>query len=157
MRWIPDERAAACPLVGDEIDREGLGPDFQILKFPRPFDDSPHHLAAGGVAQRMHDAVMAVASLATQLQAAVVRVKPRAPGDQFGDPRRSLAHDRIDHILVTESAAGGERVGNMIVEAVLRVDDTGNPSLRPLARRTLQIVLRDHRHRKPRIDGQRRP
>ena len=57
---------------------------------------------------------------------------------------------------MTEPTAGGERVGDMIIEAVLRIDDAGNAPLRPLARRTLQVVLRDHRHRQPRINGQRR-
>ena len=147
VRWIPDERTSACPLVGDEIDRECLGPDFEILQLPRPLDHRPHHLAAGGVAEGVHDAMMAVASFAAQLQAAIVRVESSPPGDQFGDPRRSLAHHGIDHILMTEPATGGERVGNMIVEAVLRIDDAGDTPLRPLARRTLQVILRDHRHR----------
>ena len=78
----------------------------------------------------MHDAMMAVTSLAAQFQAAIVGVKPRAPGDQFGDPCRSLANDGINHILVTESAAGGECVGNVIVEAVLRIDNAGDAPLR---------------------------
>ena len=72
MRGIPDERPAAGPFVGDQIDREGLGPDLEILQFPRPLDHRPHHLAARGIAQGMYDAVMAVASFAAQLQTAVV-------------------------------------------------------------------------------------
>ena len=72
MRGIPDERPATDPFVGDHIDGEGLGPDLEILEFPRPLDHRPHHLAARGVAQGVHDAMMAVASLAAQLQAAIV-------------------------------------------------------------------------------------
>ena len=43
----------------------------------------------------------------------------------------------------------------MVVETILGVDDARDPPLRPLARRSQQIVLRHHRHRKGRIDRQR--
>jgi len=143
--------------VRHEVDRERVRPDRQILQPPRLLDHRPHHLAAGGVAERMDDAMMAMPPLAAELQAAVGGVEPRAPGDQFGDPPRRFADDRIDHVLVAQPAAGGERVGHVVVEAVLRIDDARDAALRPLARRRLQIVFRHDGHRQPGIDCQRRP
>jgi hypothetical protein len=58
---------------------------------------------------------------------------------------------------VAQTAAGRERVGDVVVEAILRIDHARDAPLRPLARRGLQILLRDDGHREPRIDRQRRP
>jgi hypothetical protein len=105
----------------------------------------------------MHDPVVAVASLTAERERAIPFVEPRAPGDQFGDASGGLANDGIDHVLVAQAAAGGERVGDMVVEAVLRIDDAGDASLGPLTRRALQVVFRDHRHRQPLVNRERRP
>ena len=100
---------------------------------------------------------MAVAPLTAQFERAVALVEFRAPGDQFGDAAGRLTDDRIDDGFMAEPAAGGDRVGDVIIEAVFRVDHAGDAALRPLARRSLQVVFRDNRYGQPRIDGQRRP
>ena len=48
-------------------------------------DDGPHHLEAGGVAEGVDDAAMAVAALAGQGELAVFLVELRAPADQVVD------------------------------------------------------------------------
>ena len=61
-------------------------------------------------------------------------VEPRAPGDQFTDAGRGLAHHRIHHIGVAKPAAGGQGVSDVIVEPILGIDDARDASLGPLAR-----------------------
>jgi hypothetical protein len=68
---VPHDRAAAAALVRHEVDRERVGPDLQVLQPLGLLDHGPHHLAAGGVAERVDDAVVAVTALAAELEAAV--------------------------------------------------------------------------------------
>ena len=157
MGRVPDEAAPAPAPFGKQVDREGVGPDLEVVEAAGLLNHRPHHLSAGGITEGMDDPVMAVAPLAAEFQAAIPLIKPRAPGDQFGDPLGCLVNDRLDHVLVAEPSPGGQRVGHVIVEAILGVDDACDPALSPLARRTPQIVLGDHRHRKPRVDRERRP
>ena len=92
----------------------------------------------------MHDPMMAVPPLASQFEAAVALVKLRAPGDQLGNPLRRLAHHRLHHIGMAQPAAGGERVGDMVVKSIFRVDHPGDATLRPLAGGGAQVVFRHH-------------
>ena len=154
---VPDERPTTAALMGDQIDRERVGPHLEVVERPRPLDHGPHHLPAGGVAKRMNDAVMAVAAFAAQFERTIAGIEPRAPGDQFVDPRRSLAYDRIHHILMAEPSPRGQRVGHMVVEPVFGIDDPGDASLGPLARRPAKVVFRDDGDRQPGIDRQGRP
>ena len=157
MGPVPDQRAAADTPEREQVDGEGVGPELEIVECSRLADHRPHHLAAGGVAQGVNDSMMAVAPLAPELERTVALVELRAPADQFGDPGRSLADDRINHVLVAETAACSEGVGHVVVETVLGIDDARDAPLRPLARRILQGILRDGRYGKPTVDGQRRP
>ena len=133
MRRVPHECPATTPCLGDQVDRECVRPDLQARKFSGLLDHCPHHFPAGGIAQRMDDPVMAVPSFATEIKAAVSLVKPRSPADQFTDPRWCLPHDRVHHILMAEAATGGEGVGDVVIEAIFRIDDACDPALRPLA------------------------
>ena len=120
-----------------------------------PFDDRPHHLPACGVTEGVDDPVVAVPPFPPQFEQAVTLVELCPPGDQLGDPLWRLAHDRIDHPVVTQPDAGHERVGDMVIEAILWIDDPRDPPLCPLARRSQKIVLRDDGDRKRRVDRQR--
>ena len=99
--------------------------------------------------------MVAVPPFAAQFERTVAFVETRAPGNEFGDPPRRLANHRINDVAVAQPATGSERVGDMIVEAVLGIDHASDATLRPLARRALQVILRDDRHGKLRINGER--
>ena len=157
MRAVPHQGPPAGPLVREQIDGERAGPQRDVIEPPHPFDDRPHHLPAGGVAEGVNDPVVAVPPLSAQLEQAVTLVEFRSPGDQLGDPLRRLADDRIDDRVMAKATTGHECVGHVVVEAIFRIDDPRDPSLRPLARRREEIVLRDDRDRQPGIDSQSRP
>ena len=61
-------------------------------------DDGPHHLEAGGVAQRVDDAVIAVPALDARLG-----VELRAVADEVVDLLRRLAHHHLDHGAVAQA------------------------------------------------------
>ena len=67
-RAAPHQRAAATPFVCEQIEREGVFPGVDVRQSDRAIDDRPHHFLAGRISQSVHDAVMAVASLAAQCQ-----------------------------------------------------------------------------------------
>ena len=136
---------AATARVGHEVDREGVGPDLEVVEPPGSLDHGPHHLTAGRVAEGVHDPVVAVPPLPAEFEATVAFVEPRAPGDELTDPGRGLADDGVHHGLVTEAGSGDERVGDVVVEPILGIDDAGDAPLGPLARLAAQIVLGDHR------------
>ena len=103
---IPDQRAAADAVVREQIERKGVLPGVDVRQFGGPLDDGPHHFLAGGVAQGVDDAVVAVAAFAAQGQAACLLVEVRSPADQFVDPRRRFAHHHLHDGRIAQIAAG---------------------------------------------------
>ena len=140
-----------------QVDRKGVLPDFDVRQSLHATGDSPHDFLAGGVAQGMDDAVVAVAAFASQGQLSAGLVELGAPGDQFLDPLRGLADHLLDDRPVAQRAAGLERVADMVLEAVFGVHDAGDAALGVGAVRYGESILGDHQHRQPRIDGQGRP
>ena len=120
-------------------------------------DHRPHHFVAGRVAQRVDDAAMAVAAFAAQEQLAVLDVELRAPVDQLLDLLRRFADDHLDDLAVAQPRAGDQRVGDVVLEAVLGIEHAGDAALGVGAVGLLHRVLGDHQHREPRIDLHRRP
>ncbi len=153
----PDHCPAAAPFVREQIEREGVFPGFDVRQGAGAIDDGPHHLLAGGISQRMDDAMVAVPTFAPQGQRAGHLVEVRAPLDQLVDPRRRLANDHLDDFRVAQLAADGQRVGNVIFEAVFRVDDAGDATLGIVAIGLAHAALGDHQHRLLGRSGQRRP
>ncbi len=75
--------------------------------------------------------MMAVSPFAAQVQAAGVLVEVGSPADQFVDPGRRLADDHLDHLAGSHRfAAGRERVGDVVLEAIFRIHDAGDAPLR---------------------------
>ena len=144
---VPDDRAAAGAGVREQVDREGLLPDLDVIEPGEAFGHGPHDLLAGGVAQGVDDAVVAVAALAAQGQAASDRVEVRAPADQFLDPLRGLADHPLHDLGIAERAAGLERVGYVVFETVFRIDHARNAALGVGAIGDLQAVLGDDQDR----------
>ena len=91
------------------------------------------------------------------VDAAGVLVEVRAPVDQLLDVLGGFADDHLDDVGVAERAAGDERVGDVVLEAVLGIDHAGDAALGVGAVGLLDRVLGDHEHAEAGIDGDRGP
>ena len=122
-------------------------------------DHGPHDFLAGGVAQGVDDAVVAVAPFAPQGQRARLLIEVRAPVDQLagsapGPRGRPSRRPPRSH----SAPPAVERVGDVIFEAVLGIEHAGDAPLGVVAVRLPQAALGDDQHRlSAGIDGQRRP
>jgi hypothetical protein len=89
-------------------------------------------LAAGHVAG-VDDAPRGVSALAAEIQLAVPGAAGEADAERLerGDPARAFGDALADHLLVGQSAAGGQRVANVGLERVVGADDGGDPALGP--------------------------
>ncbi len=105
----------------------------------------------------MDDAIVAMAPFAAEREAAGFEIEIGAPFDQFANSLRRFAHDHLDDFSIAQLAAGGERVGDVILEAVFGIQHAGDAPLGLGAIRFLQLILAHHHDRKPRIGGNRRP
>jgi hypothetical protein len=80
-------------------------------------------------------------SLATEQEPAVDLIEMSAPADQLVDSIRRFAHDHLDDLGIAESLASGEGIGDVVVEAVLRVQNPGDSSLSIVAVAFTDLVL----------------
>ena len=155
MLTVPNQCAAALRRVGEQIDRERILPNADVRCLVNTVGQCPHHLAAGGVAVCMNDAIVAVAPLARQRQTAAFLIELRPPFDQLEHSPRSLLHNRAHDLPVAQHAAGNERVSDVIIEAVVAAQYGGNSSLGISAVRKLKFRLGHDQNREFRIDFQR--
>ncbi len=120
---------------------------MRILRLVRPSTMiGPHDLAAGLVAEGVDDPGVRVASFAAQGDVAVDLVEMRAPVDQLADPHGCLADDHLDDLGVAEPLAGRQRVGDVVVEPILGVEDPGDAPLGVVAVALADLVLGDDQH-----------
>ena len=113
----------------------------------RPLDHGPHHFLAGGVAQGVDDAVVAVAPFAAQRQLRRAPRRTACPSAiSSSNPLGRLADDHLDDVAIAQVAAGRQRVGHVVLEAVFRVEHAGDAPLGVVAVRLPQAVLGDHQH-----------
>ena len=121
-------------------------------------DDGPHHLEAGGVAQGVNDAAMAVAAFARQGEMAFFLVEMRAPADQVVD---LLAAPRGPPVSTMSRShrppPAVMRVLDMVLEAILRRQHAGDAALGVGAVALLEAVLGDDEHVEVRGHLQRGP
>ena len=115
------------------------------------------HLGAGAVATGVHDAVVAVAAFTGEgdVGASLLGVERGAEAHQVADRLRGLGHQLTDHPLVTETSTGVERVADVILDRVTRIEHPGEATLGPLGGPCRQHVLGDHQHAANRADRQR--
>ena len=106
-------------------------------------DQGPHHFLAGGVAQGMGHAAMAVPPFLRQRQLAVFDVEVGPPLDQLLNPLGSFADDHFHDLLVAQPLAGGHRVGGMARNIIDRIEDPGDAPLSIGAVRLRQHVFAD--------------
>ncbi len=130
--------ADAGAVVGEQVGGEGAVPEGDVGGGAGLVDDGPHDLEAGGVAQGVDDAAVAVAALhADRL------VEAGAVGDQVVDLPGRLADDELGDAAVAQAGAGGEGVLDVVLEAVLGGADGGDAPLGPGAVAELDLVLGD--------------
>ena len=132
-------------------------PDFDV----RPIFQLRRHgaddLLAGGVAEGMGDAVVAVAALAPRAKLLVLpsnRV-PQAISSRIRS--RPLADHALDDLGIAQRAARRQGVGHVIFAAIVGPHGAGDAALGVPAVGLPQPVLGDQQDRQLRIDGQGRP
>ena len=152
---IPDQHATASALVGQEVDREAVGPQPDIGPGPDALDDRAHHFAAGLVAEGVDDPSVRMAPFAAEGDMAVDLVEVSAPFDQLADPDGCLADHHLDDLLVAEPLARGEGVGDVVVESILWVEDSRDSPLGVLAVALAHLILGHDQDAIPIGDSQR--
>ncbi len=93
---------------------------------------------------RMDDAALAVAAFAGQVEAELgllVTGEGHALRDQPFDRGSALRHDRARRGLIAQAGAGHQRIGHMLVMAVMRVEHGGNAALGPVTGAVAQRAL----------------
>ena len=141
--------------AGDEV--EGEGPLEHVdAGRDRRFVERALDLGAGTIAAGVDDAVVAVAALAGERRAepVVARVERRTEAHEVADRRRRLGHELADDGLVAQPGAGRQRVADVLLERVGRVEDTGQATLGPRRRAGVEDVLGDDQHAAHRPHGE---
>ncbi len=121
----------------------------------RVIQHSAHNLFARRIAKRMDDPVVAVTSFAAERQFAFLKIEARPPIDQFVDPMRRFTHDHFDDFAVTQISTRGERVSDVVLEAVFGVHDTSDAALGILAIGVEEVVFGDDQCRKSTVHANR--
>ena len=131
-----------------EVDGEVALVDGDVRRGAHGLAEGADHLAPGRVGG-VQDAPLRVPALAPEVVLVVVgvaaQVEVRAQGDEIAHPVRALAHHHLDRVAVAEPVAGGERVGDVRLEAVLRAPHRGDAALRVAAVALGEPVLGDQR------------
>ncbi len=110
-------------------------------RFAGPLDHRPHYFVAGGVAQRVHNAAMAVATLAAEYELALLGVESRAPIDKLANVAGRFADDHLDDLAVAQVGAGDERILDVVGEVIAGVNHAGDAALSIIAVRLLHCVF----------------
>jgi hypothetical protein len=77
-----NESPNAFPFVGEQIERERLLPDGEMLGALGLLDGSPHDLLPGGIAQSMHHPAMTVPAFQRESQlACFIFIEDRTPAN----------------------------------------------------------------------------
>ena len=132
----------------DEVDGRVLLEDADARVPLERLEQRTLHLAPRHVL-RVGDAPRAVSPFEVQIEVGVVLPLPRCPvevradGLQRPDALRPLLHAHLDGSLVAEPGSGDERVLDVRLERVLRVEDRRDPPLRVLRVRLVARALRD--------------
>ncbi len=132
----------------DKVDRDVPLEDLDVgvaLHLP---DERLLHRAAGGV-RGMHDAPVAVAALAREVQLLLVGVVAREGDPLLDEPfdRPAAALDHEAHrVLVAKAGARHLGVADVVLDGVGPVEHRGNAPLGPARRPAQQLVLGDQGH-----------
>ena len=120
---VPDQRPAAAPFVREQVEREGVLPDLDVRQRAGAIDHGPHHFLAGGVAQGVDDAVVAVPAFAAQRQRADSLRRSCVPQSISSLMRAGASRTTISTTARSHSSPpADQRVGDVVLEAVLGID-----------------------------------
>ena len=118
-------------------------------------DQRPLDLGAGGVAAGVHDAGDRVPTLPGEREHAAVAVagpvEHRAQRDELADPVGAFGDEHPHRVRVAEPGAGGERVGEVQLGRVGRLERGGDATLRVPGGRLRELALGEHDHRPARV------
>ncbi len=154
---VPDERALALSVHGEEVEAEGVLEEADPRVRARPREEDALDLEARRVAGRVEDPGERVAAFLREVELAVgPAVEGRAPLDELAHVVRALAADHAHDVLGAEPASDLDRVVGVLLPAVLgRVERGGDPALGVARVRLLGGRLRrdDHGPALGRLEG----
>ena len=145
------------PRTGHHVEGEGSLEDIDAGGHRR-LVERPLDLGTAAVAAGVDDAVVAVPALPRQCRPLPVgvRVERRAEAHQVADRRRRLGDELPHDGFVAQPGPGGQCVADVVLDGVGRVEDAGQPALRPRRGPGVQHVLGHHQHAAHRPHRERR-
>ena len=155
---VPHERAAAAAFVREQIDRERVRPDLGVVLRSRTRSIIARITSwpvASPSACTMRRWLCPPSRPSISSPSSVSKFVPHSISWRMCS--RRFADDHLDDFAIAQIGAGDERVVDMAVEVVLRIEHAGDAALGVRAVRLLHRVLGDHQQRQPRIDLHRRP
>ena len=153
----PDDLALAVGRSPEhEVERERVT-EHVDARADRRLVERALHFGTRAVAAGVDDAVVAVPALAGQrdVGAALFGVERRAESHEVPNRLRGLGHELAHDILVAQAGACFERVTDVVVDRVARVEHPCQASLGPLGRAGGEDVLGDHQHAADRASRER--
>ena len=127
--------------MGEQIDRRAVLPDPDRPPRSSLKDYRSHDLAPGLVSQGVCDPGVRMSPFQPQRDLAVDLVEMGSPADQLIDPIGCFPYHHLHDLGLAQPLARGQRVGDVVVEPVLRVEDAGNTSLRVMAVALADFIL----------------
>ena len=127
---VPHQGAPASLVVGEQVDGEAVLPDADVGSASRACPITARMTSRpGGVAQRVDDPGARMSAFATSR--ATLAVDARRSGCPTATSSLillgGLADDHGDDLGVAQPLAGGQGVGDVVLEVVLGVEDAGDP------------------------------
>ncbi|MNS95363.1 hypothetical protein D3C72_1296190 [compost metagenome] len=131
--------------AGDQVDQRVVLEQRDVGRAAHALDQHLLHGRAGGVGH-VHDAALAVAAFARQVQVAAFFREGHAEFAQPADGLRRAFDHEARGLGVAQAGAGHQRVFHVGVEAVARRQHGRDAALRPGAGAVVQRALGEHGH-----------
>ena len=124
-----DESVAGLVVV-QQIDGKMIFENRNVGMVADFFDQAGFNRAAGGVAQRVDDAVVRMSAFEREGDLAVLAVKGRAPFDELRDAQWAFRDEFAHGGFVAQPRAGDDRVLEMRFGFIERIERDGHAALR---------------------------
>ena len=135
---------AAEARCGDHVDGDAAGEDADA-GMPAGVLDQRGGDGAARVVGHVQHAATGVAAFAGEVWVSFFAVEGETLSDDAVDGAGAAPHHLLDHRLVAQSAAGGDRVRNVGGEAVVAIGDRGHAPLSAIRGASAHFVFRKHR------------
>ena len=143
--WRCVGRCTGQLAAGDQVDQHVVLEEHDVGVGPRAFTQRGLHRRASGVGH-VHDAPVAVTTLARQVQLAVLGGKGHTHLAQPGNRRGGVFHGEAGGLQITQAGSGHQGVVHVGCVAVAFGQHGGDAALRPVARPVGNAAFGDHRH-----------